>query len=85
DGTEAYVTNETDGTVSVINVSTHTLVGTAIPVGSFPRGVAIRQDGKRAYVVNLGSHTVSVIRTAKKKVVATVAVGVSPFAIGIRP
>lgn len=37
----AYVTNESSNNVSVIDTTTNSVVGAPIPVGSFPRGVAI--------------------------------------------
>ncbi len=38
---KAYVTNFGDDTVSVINTATNAVVGSAIPVGSAPIGIAI--------------------------------------------
>ncbi|HEX3496856.1 MAG TPA: beta-propeller fold lactonase family protein, partial [Methylocella sp.] len=60
----AYVVNEVSATVSVIDSATNTVVGTPIPVGKEPFGVAVAQDGKHAYVANRGSNNVSVIDTA---------------------
>ena len=48
------VTNENDGTVSVIDLRTYEIVGT-IAVGKRPRGVQIARDGKTAYVALSGS------------------------------
>jgi YVTN family beta-propeller protein len=85
DGTHAYVTNLTDGTVSVIDTASN-MVAT-IPVGAGPIGVAITPDGTHpsehddrhhqplAYVTNLRDSTVSVIDTASNNVVATIPVG----------
>ncbi|MBK7525990.1 MAG: hypothetical protein IPI59_00165 [Sphingobacteriales bacterium] len=42
DGTNAYVTNQGAGTVSVIDVATHSVSNT-IMVGSKPNGIAIKQ------------------------------------------
>ena len=42
----AYITNFNDGTVSVINTATNTVVAT-IPVGGHPYGVAVTPDGGR--------------------------------------
>jgi YVTN family beta-propeller protein len=36
DGKYVYVTNSNDGTVSVINTATNTVLGAPIAVGSFP-------------------------------------------------
>lgn len=48
------VSNENDGTLSVIDLRTHTVVDT-IAVGKRPRGVQISRDGKTAYVALSGS------------------------------
>ncbi|HEX3495802.1 MAG TPA: YncE family protein, partial [Methylocella sp.] len=71
--------------VSVIDTATKTVLGTPILVGNLPLGIAFTLDGKHAYVANSGSGDVSVIRTAKKKMVAKVAVETSPFGVGIMP
>ena len=76
DGKHAYVTNNADGTVSVITTATGA-VSAPITVGSRPIGVAITPDGKQVYVTNSsvdnfvtndvaanGAGTVSVITTA---------------------
>jgi YVTN family beta-propeller protein len=78
----AYVTNEVDSTVSVINTGNNTVVST-IPVGQGPIGVAFTPDGTLAYVTNANDNTVSVIDTASNKVVATIPVGNSPVAVAI--
>ena len=48
---KAYVTNNVDGTVSVITTATGA-VSAPITVGKAPTGVAITPDGKHAYVTN---------------------------------
>ncbi|MGH7343824.1 MAG: InlB B-repeat-containing protein, partial [Candidatus Rokuibacteriota bacterium] len=48
-GTFAYVANKDDGTLSVINVATNTVM-TTVPVGSEPWGVAVNADGSKVYV-----------------------------------
>ena len=51
----AYVINDgSSGSVTPIDTATNT-PGAAIPVGSFPVGVAITPDGKTAYVANEGT------------------------------
>jgi YVTN family beta-propeller protein len=47
----AYVANRSDGTVSVIDTATNTVVGT-IAEGDGPIAIAITPDGTRAYVTN---------------------------------
>ena len=78
DGTRAYVTNRRRDTVSVIDTATNTVIGTPIPVGNSPVGVAVTPDGTRAYVTNQLDDTVSVIDTATNTVIATIPVGSRP-------
>ena len=61
-GLLAYVTNDSNDTVSVINTVTNELVAT-IPVGRRPIGVAVSPNGSLVYVTNLWSNSVSVIAT----------------------
>ncbi len=55
----AYVTNNTTGTVSVIDTRTQTVVQT-ISAGSGPRGLTLSPDGSRLYVANNGAGANSV-------------------------
>lgn len=78
----AYVTNQFDDTISVINLSTNTVVDT-INVGTLPQGLAATPDGQFVYVTNNTSNNISVIQTSGNTVVDTIAVGDSPTGIGI--
>jgi YVTN family beta-propeller protein len=49
-----YVSNETAGTVAVIDPVTGNVIG-AIPVGKRPRGLRVSRDGKQLYVALSGS------------------------------
>jgi uncharacterized protein (TIGR03437 family) len=79
----AYVANNGDNTVSVIDTSSNTVVAT-IHVGSGPEGVALTPDGTRLYVANDGG-AVWVIDTSNNTVVAKVTVGGDPYAVAITP
>src|SRR5687768_14020431 len=66
----AYVTNQGDHNVSVINTATNTEVDvdenpgngiTRIPVGNVPTGVGVTPDGAFVYMTNFTSANVSVI------------------------
>jgi YVTN family beta-propeller protein len=81
----AYVVNTGDGTASVIDTTTNTVVGIPNPMGREPWGVAVTPDGKHAYVANRGSNNVSMIDTATNMVVATVVVGNVPFNVAVTP
>src|ERR1035437_10056773 len=80
----AYIANNTDGTVSVINVSTGS-VSTTITVGSHPFGVSVSHDGNKVYITNINDATVSVINTSNNTVSATIPVGVGPQGIAVSP
>jgi YVTN family beta-propeller protein len=83
----AYITNEGDNTVSVIDTATNTVIGSPIPVGRFPVGVAVTPDGSKVYVTNYDANTVSVIATATNTVIATIPVGFgsSPLGVAVTP
>src|SRR5437762_1855554 len=81
---QAYITNLSDGTVSVIDTASNTVMAT-VPVGNFPNGVAVTPDGAHVYVANVVDGTVSVIETAGNTVTATVPVGLFPFGVAVTP
>ena len=81
-----YVANSNDGTVSVINAITNTLIATdTVAVGLSPEGVAVTPNNASVYVANSGGGTVSVIDTATNTVVATVQMQNFPCQIAITP
>src|SRR5258707_5311490 len=77
----AYITNLGSNTASVIATTTNTVVGSPIPVGVSPLGVAVIPDRSKVYVTNHGSGTVSVIDSASNSVSATIPVSASPFGV----
>jgi len=88
-GPLAYIANETDGTLSVINTVTDdeltTIPVSATPLSAHPIGVAVSPDGNRVYVVNNGLNTVSVINTVTSAIAATISVGQFPVGAAISP
>lgn len=64
DGSRAYTANQTDGTVSIVNVSSHS-VETTLPVTGNPRSVSSIQNSEqgKVYVVSPNSPNVTIIRT----------------------
>jgi YVTN family beta-propeller protein len=88
DGSKVYVTNSNSvtyskpGTVSVINTANNEVTNT-IPVGTSPSGISVSPDGSKVYVANSASNDVSVIATATDTVIATLAVGRHPVALGL--
>jgi YVTN family beta-propeller protein/VCBS repeat-containing protein len=81
-GSKAYVANETDNTVSVINTATNAV--TTVPVGNGPLRVAVSPDGTAAYVTDFFGGTVSVINTATNAV-TTIPVGANPTGVVFSP
>jgi len=88
DGTRAYVTNQFNNSVSVINTADNSVV--TITGFSSPLGVAAY--GTQAYVVNQGNMygtpaSVTVISTVDNSVVATIALpsGVQPSQVAFSP
>lgn len=80
----AYITNEYENTVSVIDTATNTVTG-IVKVGSNPVGVAVSPNGKKAYVANYYGKTVSVIDTETNTITANVNVGNKPDGIAVSP
>jgi YVTN family beta-propeller protein len=80
-GAFAYVTNNANNTVSVINTATNTVTAT-IPVGTNPIDLAITPNG--AYVYTTGVY-VAVINTATNTVTATIPIGSQAWDIAITP
>lgn len=81
-GSTAYVANEGDNTVSVINTANQAV--TTVPVGNGPLRVAFSPDGTAAYVTDFFGGAVSVINTATHAV-TTIPVGVNPTGVVFSP
>ena len=78
DGSRAYVTNSTAGTVSVIDTATNTVMAT-VKVGAKPaRRHASVRTAARVWVANSGSGSITKINTTTNLVTATVNVGGTP-------
>lgn len=84
DGATAYVVNQIDETVSVVDTATNTVTDT-IAVGANPVAVAVSPNGSRVYVSNLSGGTVSVIDTATNAVIGTITVGSHPSGLALSP
>ena len=86
DAREAFVGNGGSESVSVFDTSTNQVVGSPIPVGLGPFGIAITPDGGTAYVTNIDTGEVKVIDTRTKQVVGSpIMVGGGPEGIAITP
>ena len=88
----AYVSNNFDGKVYVINTSSNTMMSDTFQVGNGPMGVAVTAtpNGDHVYVGNSGGDgsgngTVSVIRTEDNTVSTIERVGFAPFGVSVTP
>jgi len=86
DGGQAYVSNQTDNTVSVIDIATRSVTAT-IPVGDGPTALDVNPDGTCVYVACGGSNVVSVIDSSLMSVFDTIDTGpqAGPFSVSVRP
>jgi YVTN family beta-propeller protein len=82
--THLYVVNNTDNSVTVIDIANKRAIAT-IDVGSSPTGIAYNATYKKAYVVNRGDNSVSVIDTVSHSVVGTVSVDPYPWYVALDP
>ena len=85
---KVYVSNEGDGTVSVISKTTLSVVGTIeMVVGSKPHHVANSPDGRRVYVALYGTASIAVIDTTSDtaQIVRSGRAGAKTHAIGVSP
>ncbi len=86
DGARAYATNDAANTVWAIDLTTNTVIGDPIAVGSRPISIAITPDGGHAYVTNQASNNVSVLDLFTNTVIGDpIAVGSLPVTIAITP
>ena len=78
----AYVTNNGDTTLSVINTATNTVTST-IQLGATPGYLAIDPARSLAYVATNSPQTVTVVNLLNNTVAAVIPVGVFPYSIAL--
>jgi YVTN family beta-propeller protein len=83
DGARAYATNYEDGTVSVIDIATRSVIGPPIPVGELDEDVTVTPNGTRVLVPSYKTPQVAVIDTASNLLVGapTPVSGGGPIAV----
>lgn len=82
DGNRLYVTDGAGNRLFVIDTTANHAVVDIVTVGKKPYGVAVSQDSKRVYVANTDDNTVTVVDGQSNAVIATIPVGLSPWAFG---
>ena len=85
-GTRVFVTNGNASTVSTIDTSSNSVMGTPMPVGTTPTSVTVSADGTMAYVVNEYSFSLSQLNVGGNYIANTLQrVGVYPIAVAMQP
>jgi DNA-binding beta-propeller fold protein YncE len=76
DGSRAYTANQTDGTVSIVNMSSHTIEKAAVAVVGHPRSVSSVQNSQygKVYVASPDSPYLTILSTVNDLVDTTVLV-----------
>ncbi|HUM95692.1 MAG TPA: PASTA domain-containing protein [Candidatus Competibacter sp.] len=82
DGNRLYVTDGAGNRLFVIDTTANHAVVGIVPVGKKPYGVAVSQDSKRVYIANTDDNTVTVVDGQSGTVIATIPVGLAPWAFG---
>ena len=91
-GPRAYISNERDGTITVIDTNSNQVIST-INVGARPRGIRASPDGKRVYVALSFSsqqtpgtiNKIAAIDTSNGKVIAQYDAGTDPEQFAVTP
>jgi len=71
--------------VSTLDAATNQVVGSPIPTGEDPEGIAITPNGKRAFVVNFVGNSVTMIETATRTPLTTLPLPSNGERIAISP
>jgi YVTN family beta-propeller protein len=81
------VTNEISGTVSVIDVAQHAVLGSIeLPGASAkPVGIVVSPDSRWVYVATGGNNAVAVIDAKSARVLTSIPVGRRPWGIAMSP
>ena len=80
----AYITNQGEDTVSVID-TTKNSVSQTIAVGKGPVGIAVSASMQRVYIANVESQEISVINTQNNSVIQTIKINGAPVGLTLSP
>ncbi len=83
-GVTAFVSNEKDNTISVIDVDKMEVVET-IEVGQRPRGIILNRDNSRLYICASDDDTVQIMDVAGRKVIGELPSGADPEQFALHP
>jgi len=77
---KAYITNQGDNTVSVIDLNALEKIDT-INVGIAPLGITVLQNKKLVFIGNVGTDDISVIDATSDKLIKTISLGTAPLSL----
>ena len=77
---KAYITNQGDNTVSIIDLETLNTLDT-IEVGVAPLGITILQKKKLVFIGNVGTDDISVIDAVNDRLIKTIKLGTAPLSL----
>src|SRR4030095_6403709 len=80
----AFVTNENDGTLSVLDISSGK-VETTVSVGKRPRGIGFSPDRSQVYVAIGEDDAIAVVDTRTLQVLKKIPAGSDPEAFAVHP
>jgi YVTN family beta-propeller protein len=83
-GDRAYVSHGENDTVSVVDATRGSIVG-SIPTAASPHGLRTSPDGREIYAAGTKGNAVSVINVAMSTAVARISVGKAPVQVGFTP
>ena len=81
---EAYVTNQTGDSLTVVDLATLKAVA-EVKIGGKPAGIAVAPGAGRAYLSAPDGHDIVVVDTAQHTVVKRLPVGQGPVGIAVNP
>lgn len=81
---QAYVTNEKDDDISVIDMDSFEVVK-QIPVGQRPRGIIFNKDHTQAYICASDSDTIQILDLKTEQVIGELPSGEDPETIALHP
>lgn len=81
----AYIANNGDDTVTVINTKTQAIEGQPIAVGDAPDGIVVSPDGTKVYVSSALTNEISVIDTVSAATLDPIDIGVGSIDLAITP
>ncbi len=81
---KAYITNQADNTVSVVDLVTLEVVKT-IKVGIAPLGITILNKKNLGFIGNVGSDDISVIDTRTDQIIKTIKLNTAPLSLTSNP